>query len=148
MLYQSEAAQRYKPVAQTLQAGVATINIFEFSFTEQVNTTDVIEMGSLGSNSVITDLVLIGENISNGCTAEVGLLDGLVFNKDNGRDIDTVISPAVDIDDTETAVSKAECLALAATDKTRGLGLKLSVNQTILTGKITMIVTSVQRAPT
>lgn len=122
--YMKGNARTPQPTAH--KAGVPHVLHFTHTFTETVNTTDILELFILPAYSRIDVLRINSENIATTNFA-IGLMSGTPFSLDPARTVGTQYFAAAAAG-TEVQASAVALGVLAASDEHRSVGLVPSAN--------------------
>lgn len=129
-LFQSNAARGLTPTPTAYQAGIVTTAIFEHTFTANFTAaTDKLEIGVLPANVRIVGATLVSGALG-AITADVGLMSGDAGEADADRTVGNQIFNDASVNSTAVDATLAACLAIAPSDKHRGIGVTLSGNVT------------------
>lgn len=132
-LKQTAHAQRIKETIQTLQVGVLTCNLYHATFNNSafVAASDIFEMGGFPAHSRIVGITVMCSNLAASTNMEIVLLDGDYQSPDDSRDTAYTIASGLDVSGAvaELEVPVTRCLEAPVSDKTVGIGIKLSQDQ-------------------
>ena len=141
-LHQSKIARRIDTPPAIYQSGLVGACIATFAFTKAYATaTDLIEIATLPAGARIIGATIFGDGVTAATTADVALLDGEAGDGDDTRDLtaDALFTAAATTAAGDTA-TMAECLAIAPSDKHRGIGVQLSANQAAGAATLTLVI--------
>lgn len=137
-LIQGRYGKRGATAINPCEAGVTASIVYELDMAAQaVNTTDVVELGPLPAKAQLIGATVIGTAVG-AITATVGLLTGEAGDPLSTRALEGGASDFItagNIDDTETAATRAACLGVAPSDTHRGVGCTISANEAAGAGK-------------
>lgn len=135
-LIQSEQAQERKPVAVCLTAGVETVNIYDVDLSGGLTAaSDVVEVGLLPANAIITGVTLIGANTGAAETADFGIMDGAWGENDDTRTLATVLMNDVTVHNAVAEGAADTLTDVAPSTANRSLGMTFSADIAAGAGK-------------
>lgn len=139
-LFQSRHALGQETAPVIYEAGCIGVAIFAYTFDKAFTAaSDVLELGMLAADTRIIGATVIGEGLG-AITADVGLMSGDFGAKDATRTVGNQLFNDQSVNDTEGNATRKNCLAVAPSDKHRGLGVTLSGNVTASASKkITLV---------
>ena len=140
-LFQSRHALGQETAPVVYAANTTGTAVFSYTFsTNFVAAADILELGMIPADCRITAATVIGEGLG-AVNATVGVMTGDFGAKDGTRTTGSQLFNAQSVNDTEANATRKNCLAIAASDKHRGIGVTLSGNVTAGAAKrITLVV--------
>lgn len=140
-LFQSRHALGQETAPVVYGAGTVTAAVFTHTFTANFTAAaDILELGMIPADCRIVAATVIGEGLG-AINATVGVMTGEFGAKDGTRTTGNQLFNAQSVNDTEANATRKNCLAIAASDKHRGIGVTLSGNVTAgAAKKITLVV--------
>ncbi|MND20863.1 hypothetical protein D3C76_47990 [compost metagenome] len=126
---QSAWAKGNRQTVRPQTAGAVHTQLFSFTCSANVETTDIIELGELMPFARVCDAIVFTEGTFTGITADIGLMSGNFGDKDSVRTSGNELFAAADLAAAGTAIvrlSKKDMLSLATTEASRGIGVKVS----------------------
>lgn len=136
MLFQSKTAKGRSTPPVPYQAGMVAMALFDYTLTKAFTAaTDMLELGVLPAGAKLVSATLITEGLAATTAIDVGLLDGEAGDYDETRTMGAEIFTAAALN-TEVNATLTKCLSFAPANVHRGIGVTLSVNQTVGAGKV------------
>lgn len=105
-------------------SGEVVCERFTFTITENLTTSDIIELGVLPAFATVVDAILDTDECGT-CTIAVGVMSGSVGSTDGARTSGTELFAAA-ADASVVRPSTRSAFTIAPTDKDRSIGLKFS----------------------
>ena len=121
---QSKWAKGIEVVPVCGEAGEVQAERFTFTITENLTTSDIIELGVLPAFATVVDAILDTDECGTG-TIAVGVMTGDVGSTDGARTSGTELFAAA-ADASVVRPSARSAFTIAPTDKDRSIGLKFS----------------------
>jgi hypothetical protein len=140
-LFQSDMAKRRETPPNGYVAGARMVAIATYTFNQNFTAaTDVLELGMLPAGARPIAVSLIGAN-TGATNATLGLMTGEDGSTDASRTVGTEFFSAQAINNATVNATLSACLAVAPSDKHRGIGVTLSADVTAgSTKKLTLLV--------
>lgn len=128
---QSDFAKGIRTAPNPPSHGAVHVAKFTFDAAGGVGATDIIEIGYLPAHATIADAILIPEGTwetsgSAAITCSVGIMSGDVGSTDSGRTAGAEIFAAATAMTAMVRMQKGESVFIAASDKHRSIGVKVS----------------------
>ena len=126
-------------------AGQIIVAHFPFSLTDGLPNGDVLEVGLLPAGHKLHTAILSTTGIAATATVDCGFLSGTAGDLENTRTLGTEIA-AASTKNTVVPVTANALVALAVSNKDRGLGIKLSAAEAAGAGKSGYLIVEYYRA--